>query len=157
VPGDLLATMVPVKGVQTNADLEGLIITDTERKGGAIMTQQKFRPPLTIRTRAKTDGLNLRLFYGTAPLIFNWEVNPGELRVHDPANGRANAVVGKGRILPNEWHDIVWEIARPGMRVLVDGQIRFQCNGDYSKLNASAGIGGFLSKITVASFVVEQK
>lgn len=157
VPGDLLATMVPITGAQTNADLEGLIILDSERKGGAILTQQKFHPPLIIRTRAKTDGLNLRLFYGTAPLIFNWEVNPGELRVHDPANGRANAVAGKGRILPNEWHDIVWEIARPGMRVLVDGQLRFQCSGDYSKLNAPAGIGGYLSKITVASFVVEQK
>jgi hypothetical protein len=157
IPGDLLATMVPVNGVQTNADVEGLILTDTERKGGAILTQQKFHPPLVIRTRAKTDSLNLRLFYGSGVVIFNWETNPAELRVHDPANGRVSAVGNKGRILPNEWHDVVWEIARTGMRVTVDGQLRFQCAGDYSKLDATAGIGEYLSKVTVASFVVEQK
>ncbi|HEY6229414.1 MAG TPA: DnaJ domain-containing protein [Verrucomicrobiae bacterium] len=157
IRGDLLHTMVPVNGAQTNADLEGLTISDTESKGGAIMTQQKFHPPLVIRTRAKTDSLNLRLFYGGGMVIFNWEVNPGELRVHEPANGRATPVPGRGRILPNEWHDIVWEIGRGGMRLMLDGKIWFQCNGDYSKVDATAGIGEYLSKVTVASFVVEQK
>ena len=157
VAGDLLPSMIPVNGVQTNADLEGLILSDTERTGGAIMTQQKFHPPLVIRTRAKTDSLNLRLFYGSGVVIFNWEANPAEMRVHDPATGRVNAVGNKGRILPNEWHNVVWEIARTGMRVMVDGQMRFQCSGDYSKLDATAGVGEYLSKVTVASFVVEQK
>ena len=157
VPGDLLATMTTVNRIQTNSDLEGMILTDPERTGGAIQTQQKFHPPLIIRTRAKTDALNLRLSFGSGIVIFNWEVNPAELRVHDPANGRVNAIAGKGRILPNEWHDVVWEIARTGMRVIVDGQIRFQCSNDYSKLDATAGIGTFLSQLKVASFVVEQK
>jgi hypothetical protein len=157
VAGDLLATMIPMNGVQTNADLEGLILSDTERKGGAIMTQQKFHPPLVIRTRAKTDSLNLRLFYGSGVVIFNWEANPAEMRVHDPATGRATGIANKGRILPNEWQNIVWEIARTGMRITVNGQLRFQCGGDYSKVDATAGIGEYLSKVTVASFVVEQK
>jgi hypothetical protein len=157
VRGDLLHTMVPVNGAQTNADLEGLTISDLESRGGAIMTQDKFHPPLVIRTRAKTDSLNLRLFYDGGMIIFNWETNPGELRVHEPANGRVIPVPGRGRILPNEWHDFVWEIGRGGMRLMLDGKIWFQCNGDYSKVNATAGIGEYLSKVTVASFVVEQK
>jgi hypothetical protein len=157
VPGDLLPTMVTVNNIQTNADLEGLILSDTERKGGAIMTQQKFHPPLIIRTRAKTDALDLRLFYANGMVIFNWELNPTELRVHDPANGRISAIAGKGGILPNQWHDVVWEIARTGVRLFVDGQVRFQASNDYSKLDGAAGIGAYLSKVTVASFVVEQR
>jgi hypothetical protein len=157
VPGDLLPTMIAVNGIQTNADVEGLIIADTERKGGAIQTREKFHPPLVIRARAKTDALDLRLLYANGMVIFNWELNPSELRVHDPANGRVSALPGKGGILPNEWHDFVWEIARTGMRVSVDGQVRFQGSNDYSKVNSAAGIGAYLSKITVASFVVEQR
>jgi hypothetical protein len=157
VPGDLLPTMTVVNNIRTNADVEGLILSDTERKGGSIRTQQKFRPPLVIRTRAKTDSHNLRLFYGDGVVIFNWEMNPAEMRVHDPATGRVTALAGKGGILPNEWHDIVWEIGRANMRILVDGQPRFQTRGDYTKLDTTAGIGTFLSKLTVASFVVEQK
>jgi len=79
------------------------------------------------------------------------------LRVHDPLSGQQTPVPGKGLVSPNEWHAIIWEIQNTGMTLVVDGQLRFQNRKDYHALEAAAGIGPFLSKVTVDYFLVEKK
>ena len=120
------------------------------------MTKQTFQPPFSIHVRAKTDSQNLRLFCGAGMVIFNWELDFRELRVHDPLTGQQFGLQGRGIISPNDWHDIVWEVQRTGMRLLVDGVVRFANRKDYHTLNATVGIGQFRSKVTVDYFQVQK-
>jgi hypothetical protein len=43
-----------------------------------------------------------------------------------------------------EWHDIVWEVQKYGMKLLVDGQLRFENRKAFRPLNAKVGIGPFI-------------
>jgi len=77
--------------------------------------------------------------------------------VHDPLSGQQTPVPGKGLLSPNEWHAVIWEIQNTGMRLFVDGQLRFQNRRDCHTLEASAGKGPAMSKVTVDYFLVEKK
>lgn len=156
IAGDILASMVPEKSRQMSIQPDGTVIWTVGNSGNRLMSPQTFRPPFLIRARAKTDALNLRLYCGNGEVIFNWERNLGELRVHDPMNGAQVGIRNQGLISPNEWHAVVWEIQKNGMRVSVDGKIRFQKQANYDKLNAPVGIGPGLSRITVDYFQVEK-
>lgn len=59
-----------------------------------------------------------------------------ELRVHDPATANQRGLEDKGFITTNEWHEISWEIRPYSMRVVVDGEIRFETDGDYSGIES---------------------
>jgi hypothetical protein len=121
-----------------------------------ILSTKEHRPPFAFRVKAKTDNQNLRLYYNVGILIFNWEGNEDELRIHDPESGEQTGVAGQGKIEPDKFHDIVWEIYPDGMRVLVDGKERARKLGNYEKLEASLGIGpAFGSVITMQSFRIE--
>ena len=156
-PGNLLGTMVPVNGLLVTNDPEGLALTAGSAPAAMLKYAEPLRPPFTIRVRAKTDSVNLRLFYALGLVIFNWEVNPGELRVQDPLTNQITPVANMGRILPNEWHYLVWEVTEAGMKISVDGQVRFQNRKNYGKAEGFAGIGPYLGRLTVDSFVVERK
>ena len=121
-----------------------------------ILTIKEHKPPFALRVNAKTDSKNLRLYYNTGNLIFNWELNEDELRIHDPATNEQIGVADKGKIESDKYHDIVWEVYPNGMRVFVDGEERARKNGDYEKLEAPLGIGpAFGSVVTLRSFRVE--
>src|SRR5262245_31331827 len=121
-----------------------------------IFTRIAHKPPFALRVKAKTDSTNVRLYYNAGMLIFNWEVDEDELRIHDPATNETIPVANQGKIEPNVYHDIVWEIYPNGMRVLVDGKERARRLGNYEKLEASLGIGSaWGSVITMQSFRVE--
>jgi hypothetical protein len=121
-----------------------------------VLTTKEYKPPFALRVTAKTDSKNLRLHYNGGLLIFNWEGNEDELRIHDPATDQMEGVADQGKIEPDKYHDIAWEIYPDGMRVLVDGKERARRRGEYEKLQASAGIGpAFGSVITMKSFRVE--
>jgi hypothetical protein len=153
IAGDILSSMIPEKNLRVSNEPDGVALLG----GNRLMSTQVFRPPIVIRTRAKTDALNLRLYCGAGEVIFNWERNPQELRVHDPLSGQQTPVPGKGLLSPNEWHALIWEIQNTGMRLFVDGQLRFQNRRDYHTLEASAGIGPSGSMVTVDYFLVEKK
>ena len=113
------------------------------------------RPPFTFRVVGKTDSTNLRMHFHKGELIFNWECDVRELRVHDPATGEHHGLKGKGFIATNEWHDIVWEIELDRMRVLVDGEVRFEKQGDYSGIESAPSVGPcFGSAVTVREFII---
>jgi hypothetical protein len=156
---NLVPTMRPMNAVEVS-QLDGARRMESRRDADRPMlaTQQQFRPPLEIRARARTDSANIRLYYGCfglGTLIFNWEVRPDQLRVHDPATGTITGVPGAGGLARDEFHDIVWRIGARRMQVLVDGEERFRCVGDYGSVVSPVGIGpAWGSRVDVASVVV---
>jgi hypothetical protein len=132
------------------------IVLKTDGDRAHILTAKEHKPPFALHVTAKTDSKNLRLYYNAGILIFNWELNEDELRIHDPTTNEMVGVANQGKIEPDKYHDIVWEIYPNGMRVLVDGNERARRLGDYEKLEAPPGIGpAFGSVISVKSFRVE--
>ena len=97
------------------------IVLKTDGDRAHILTAKEHKPPFALHVTAKTDSKNLRLYYNAGILIFNWELNEDELRIHDPTTNEMVGVANQGKIEPDKYHDIVWEIYPNGMRVLVDG------------------------------------
>jgi len=64
-------------------------------------------------------------------LIFNGMQRPRTARARS-GHGEQHELQDKGFIATNEWHDISWEIQLDRMRVVVDGEVRFERSGDYS-------------------------
>jgi hypothetical protein len=133
-----------------------IILKGPDGDRAQILTTKEHEPPFALRVKAKTDSKNLRLYYNMGIVILNWEGNENELRIHDPVTSEIMGVNDQGRIEPDKYHDIAWEVYPDGMRVLVDGKERARRPGDYAKLKAPLGIGpAFGSVITVESFRVE--
>jgi len=156
VAGDLLSTMVPDQGFQVTSEPDGIVLMSASETGKRLMTTETYQPPFTIRVRAKTDSQNLRLYCGAGTAIFNWERDFRELRVHDPLTGQQIGLRDKGLISPNDWHVFIWDVQRTGMRLSVDGVVRFSNRKDYHTLNATVGVGQYRSKVTVEYFQVQK-
>jgi hypothetical protein len=113
------------------------------------------RAPFVFRVVGRTDSTNLRMHWHRGELIFNWECSVRELRVHDPATAEQHGLKDKGFITTNEWHDILWEIGLAQMRVIVDGETRFECKGDYSGIESAPSVGPcFGSTVSVREFSI---
>ena len=113
------------------------------------------RAPFVFRVVGKTDSTNLRMHWHRGELIFNWECNVRELRVHDPATAEQHSLKGKGFIRTNEWHTIAWEIRLDRMSVTVDGEVRYDGAGDYSGIESAPSVGPcFGSSISVREFSI---
>ena len=158
-PGDMLAALVPEKNVRTASRPDGLLLTaqpagDVEN---CLKTDQPIHAPFTVRTRAKTDSTNVRLYGMPGWVIFNWEQHPADLLLGDPIDGKRFQIDGKGLVSPNEWHEFVWDIQPDRMILSVDGEVRFQRRGDYRKVQIRPGIASAWSRVTVDYFVVDKK
>jgi hypothetical protein len=113
------------------------------------------KPPFQFRVVGKTDTTNLRMHFHRGELIFNWECNVRELRVHDPATAEQHSLPDKGFITTNEWHEISWEIRLNSMRVVVDGEVRYEGKGDYSGIESAPSVGPcFGSVVSVREFSI---
>jgi hypothetical protein len=157
VVGDILDSMTPMENGKVTKDAEGVALTSTDHPAPYLKSKETFSPPFVIRTRAKTESRNLRVYCGDGFVIMNWEVNPLEMRVRDPLNKHDTGVPGKGLILPNTWHEIVWAVTTNSMSFSVDGQVRYQNRNDYRGLNAWTGIGPAWSRVTVDYFAVSKQ
>ena len=113
------------------------------------------RAPFVFRVVGKTDSTNLRMHWHRGELIFNWECNVRELRVHDPASAKQHGLEGKGFIATNEWHDVAWEIQLDRMSVTVDGEVRFEGAGNYAGIESAPSVGPcFGSAVSVKEFSI---
>ena len=122
-----------------------------------LYTREEYSPPLVIHALAKTDLTNIRLAYAQGRVIFNWELNPSELRFHDPVTGQISAVANQGKVPVNEWQDIEWFIETNSSRVLVNGIERARLTGNYSGLAELAAIGTARGgTVTVKQFEVRE-
>ena len=100
---------------------DGLVLTGTNR----LVTPTRYQPPVDIRIVAKTDTTNLRLGYAADQVVFNWEMNPDELRINGgPADQKHKA--GAGKIPANQFVDIRWVVNLQGQQIFVDGQLRYE-------------------------------
>ena len=154
---NLIHRLLPHQGCVITRTSEGVEIAGSAMNWvmSAGVAPMLCRAPVAIRVVGKTDATNLRMHWHRGELIFNWEVNVRELRVHDPATGKHNEVKDKGYLTPNEWHDITWEIRLDHMRVIVNGETRFEGPGDYSGIESAPSVGPcFGSRISVREFSI---
>lgn len=119
-------------------------------------TPQSFEPPVEITIVAKTDSTNLRIGYAADQVIFNWELNPHELRVDGgPADGQHKA--GKGLVPANEFVTIKWIVTPQKQSISVNGEQRFEHSGDYSRIFKPVTVFPTSnSRVTVKSIKVRQ-
>ncbi len=156
---NLLPSMIPFFGCTIERTPEGARLFGVSRNhmNAVAITSQVFRAPFTLKTVARTDSTNLRLYWHMGEVIFNWECSIRQLRVHDPGTGKQRGIEDAGFITADQWHEIVWDIKPGSMRLLVDGELRYERDGEYRSIEAPLAIGPcFGSTVTVKSFVVEQ-
>ena len=130
----------------------GILLAGNDR----LSTPNTFRPPVEIKLVARTDSTNLRLAYAADQVVFNWELDREQLRVDGgPADGCHKP--GKGGIPTHRDVTIRW-IVMPGSQSLyVDGELRFEHLGDYTKIDRNVTIFPAAgSRVTVKSLQVEE-
>jgi hypothetical protein len=124
---------------------------------GYLSSVQSYRPPFVVHAEARTDATNIRLYYGKGRMIFNWELNPRQLRVHDLRDGRGFAFDGQGYVAPNEWQEIRWVVETNETRIVVNGQERVRLRGNFAGIESQIGIGtAHGSRVSVKRFTVER-
>ncbi|MDB6112186.1 MAG: hypothetical protein JWR69_3936, partial [Pedosphaera sp.] len=128
---DLLPSMRAYVNSKISIRSEGMVITGE----GGLVTRVEYSPPFVIRAVAKTDLTNIRLVYGQGLVIFNWELNPAELRFHDPGTGKPSGVPGQGRVPVNEWQEIEWRVESNSASIAVNGTQRAKFSGNYTGIN----------------------
>ncbi len=109
-----------------------------------------FKPPVEFTLVVKTRKDDLRLGYTAKQVIFNWETNPGELRIdNDP--GGAHHLPGMGRIPEDTFVTIQWRILPHMQSITVDGKRRLLHFGDYSRVDRPLEIFPLNHPVTVKS------
>ena len=154
---NLIHKLVPHQGCVITRIEDGIQVAGSAMNWvmSAAIAPFVVRPPFVFRVVGKTDTTNLRMHFHRGELIFNWECNVRELRVHDPATAEQHSLPDKGFIATNEWHEISWEIRLDRMRVVVDGEVRYEGNGDYSGIESAPSVGPcFGSAISVREFSI---
>jgi len=154
---NLINKLVPHQGCVITQAGEGIEIAGSAMNWvmSAAVAPFACRAPFAFRVVGKTDSTNLRMHWHRGELIFNWECSVRELRVHDPATGQQHGLQNKGFITTNEWHEISWEIRLNSMRVLVDGEVRFESEGNYSDIESAPSVGPcFGSTVSVREFSI---
>ncbi len=121
-----LESMVPYGGTPalTYHRTEGALQMCCQGDEVGFQTSEEYSLPLCIKMTAQTNDTNIRLMFGPGGLIFNWEKNKGQLRIHDPSIGKGYGVSGAGLVPTNADVTIRWLVTRRGMWVYVDGQLR---------------------------------
>lgn len=154
---NLVHRLIPHQGCVIIRTVDGVDISGSAMNGvmSAGVVPFTCRAPFAWRVVGKTDSTNLRMHWHRGELIFNWECSVRELRVHDPSTGEQHGVKDKGFISPAEWHEIVWEILLDRLRVIVDGEVRFDSQGDYSEIESAPSVGPcFGSTISIRELTI---
>jgi hypothetical protein len=124
-------------------------------KQDSITTRATFKPPVQITIVAKTDTTNLRMGYAANQVIFNWEVNKQEFRVDGgPAGGKHK--MGAGVVPTNKYVTIKWIVTPKKQSIYVDDQLRYEHEGDYSRIDNPVSVFCNKSKVTVRTIKVKQ-
>lgn len=143
MPTNLIHQLLPHQGCVITRTADGVEIAGSAMNWvmSAGVVPFTCRAPFEFRVVGKTDSTNLRMHWHRGELIFNWECSVRELRVHDPATGEQHAIKDKGFISTTDWHEIAWTIQLDSMRLTVDGEVRFECQGDYSGIESAPSVG----------------
>ena len=120
-----------------------------------ISTKATFQPPVEITIEAKTDSTDLRIGYAADQVIFNWRDMKHQLRV-DGGPGSGKHKTGAGIIPTNKYVTIRWVVTPTKQAIYVDDQLRFEHEGDYSKINNPVSVFCNQSKVSVKSIKVKK-
>lgn len=138
-------------------------LTDPTRKGvpvhlkknDIISTKETFKPPVDIEVEAKTMNRNLRLAYASDQLIFAWENDLSDLVLNGGPAGKVHKK-GAGVIPSKQYVNIRWLVTKEKQQIFVDGQLRFEHAGDYSKIEKPVIIMSTDSELFVKSIKVKK-
>lgn len=123
-----------------------------------IATKEPHGGPLEINLWARTDSTNIRLnAFGGAFIIWNWEVNQDELRVHLPQAQPQIGTAKVTRLRPNTWYKLRVEAAADEVRVYTDNKLVYRRNGQYRLTESPVSVGGaFGSVVDLKEFSVRR-
>lgn len=149
------ASVEAVRDCQIKTTEEGIQLSSGERVPW-VKSRREFKPPFRIRARVMTDSTNIRFYYGKNTLaIFNWEMNPAELRIHDPQTNRNYGFAGQGEVKTGRMQDIEIDVKADGIVVKRDGHSLGSIQGSFEDMETFVGIGpGFGSVVTVEKMEV---
>jgi hypothetical protein len=129
----------------------------------AVVTKQSYSGPVDISVLAKTNKDNIRLHaFKGGIVIFNWEGNRGDLRIHRPddVNEQVGSVAVSKQIplKADTWYTLRWKIKEDGMEVLVDGKVVFSETQKYDLSKpCPIRISGALGSVVDVQFVQIQE
>ena len=89
----------------------------------SLVTERSYGLPLVVSIVARTNGTNIRVSYGRARVIWNWEERQNEMRVH-----RLDTTLASAKVLPIQpgvWYKLRWSITKDAMSVFVNGRLVF--------------------------------
>jgi hypothetical protein len=137
--------------------VDGVEVRSKNGQQTKVMTRTSIFSGFTATFVARTDSSNLRLFYGDkGVVIFNWEVNPSELRHADPKTGEISGLAKLGSIPRNQWVTVTWTITKTQSIVAVNGVERATFPGDYSNFRGQVGVGTYGNAVvTLRSLTIE--
>jgi hypothetical protein len=117
-------------------DTDGLLL---DRDHCRAQTTRQFRPPVTFRIVALTQTNDTRLAYAARQIIFNWEMEPTQLRIDGgPANGRH--AKGAGLLPAGQWVGIELKFTETDLRIFVDGHETYRTTADFSRIDQPLAI-----------------
>lgn len=140
---NLIARLLPHQGCVITPTADGVDIAGSAMHWvmSAGVIPFTCRAPFVFRVVGRTDSTNLRMHWHRGELIFNWECSVRELRVHDPATAEQHGLAGRGFLSTTDGHEILWDIQLDRMRVVVDGEVRYEAPGDYSGIDSAPSVG----------------
>lgn len=125
-----------------------------------VTTRQLYKGGVDILVVARTESENIRLYaYDGMEVIFNWEFNPSQLRVHRPSGRPNGGTLQSGHkitpLKPNTFYTLRWLITPEGMAVSVDGKTIFTEKREYNlNVETKIGIGTMKSNVDVKEFKI---
>jgi hypothetical protein len=150
--GDRTVDYVPMIAQRRGLNSKEIVLNGDDR----LDTPISFKPPVEITLVAKTDSTNLRIGYAADQVIFNWEMDPKQLRVEGgPAGGKYNS--GAGLIPADKFVTVKWIVTDHQQSIYVDGHLKFLDVADYSDINRPVSVFPALhSTVTVKSLTVKR-
>ena len=145
LPAQGWADVLPDTQWQGNRPMESWdtnkVLLSEKREGAPkLITKQSYRPPFEFEATVIPDTTNVRFYYQKGVLIFNWEMNPQQFRVHDFFDNSVTPVNGKS-IKPAVKQVLLFKILEDGFEVLVDGKPFHEKKQNLAALDAPVGIG----------------
>jgi hypothetical protein len=149
--GNRTIDYVPLIAQRRGVETKEIVLDGDDR----VVTPVNFKPPVEITIVAKTDSTNLRIGYAADQIIFNWELDPRQLRISGgPADGKHTP--GAGLIPTDKFVTIKWIVTDHQQSVYVDGHLRFMDVADYSDVDRPVSVFPAVhSRVTVKSLTVK--
>lgn len=125
------------------------------KNAGQVYADRMFTPPFVARWVVMTDSHNIRIYMLGGRMILSHENGQEWLEMYEPGRGELLRFENVGRVSPNEYHEIEYEVLEDSFQVSINGVVRAQGRGNYKDLKGSISLGpGAGSVLTLEKFEV---